>query len=166
MGTLHQSMLEYKSQLEKGIIQQAYRGLMELMGAFRARFSSAYPDYFVSGGLYFGYMDMTYFSVISPALKAHGLKVAVVFLHEDFRFEAWLSGVNRGVQAKYWQLIKKSGWDQYPLVPDPKGKDAIITHALTDNPDFSDQNALAGEIEMGTLSFLRDVENFLANQKE
>jgi hypothetical protein len=51
-------------------------------------------------------------------------------------------------------------------VPDPKGEDAIITHALTDNPDFSDQNALAGEIEMGTLSFLRDVENFLANHKE
>jgi len=87
METLHKSMLEYQSQLKKGVIQQAYRGLMEFMGVLRARFASAYPDYFVSSSLYFGYMDITFFSVKSTALKAHNLKVAVVFLHEGCRFE-------------------------------------------------------------------------------
>ena len=166
MASLQESVQEYKKQLKKGVIQQAYRGLMDFMGSLRARFAKKFPDYSVSGSLYFGYMDMTYFSVISPALKEHGLKIAVVFLHGECRFEAWLSGVNRGVQARYWQFIKESGWDQYPLVPDPKGVDAILTHVLAENPDFSDLNALAGEIEKRTLAFLRDAERFLANQKK
>ncbi len=166
MASLQESVQEYKKQLRKGVIQQAYRGLMEFMGSLRARFAKKYPDYSVSGSLYFGYMDMTYFSVISPALKERGLKIAVVFLHGECRFEAWLSGVNRGVQARYWQFIKESGWDQYPLVPDPKDADAILTHFLADSPDFSDMDMLTGEIETGTLAFLRDVERFLVNLNE
>jgi len=166
MASIQESVQEYKNQLRKGVIQQAYRGLMDFMGSLRARLAKAYPHYSVSGGLYFGYMDMTYFSVISPALKVRGLKVAVVFLHTECRFEAWLSGVNRGVQSRYWQLIKGSDWDQYSLVPDPKGADAILTHVLADSPDFSDLDALAEEIEKRTLAFLRDVERFLENQKK
>ena len=166
MASLQDSVQEYTNQLRKGVIQQAYRGLMEFMGSLRARLAKTYPHYSVSGSLYFGYMDMTYFSVISPALKEGGLKIAVVFLHEECRFEAWLSGVNRQVQARYWQRIKESSWDQYPMVSDPQGEDAILTHVLADSPDFSDLDTLAEKIETGTHAFLRDVERFLVNLNE
>ena len=35
MGSLQESMQEYKIQLQKGVIQKAYRGLMEYMLALK-----------------------------------------------------------------------------------------------------------------------------------
>ncbi len=99
MGTLQDSMTDFRKQLQKGSIQQAYRGLMEYMMGLRTRFAKDYPQYDVSGGLYPGYMDMTYFSIFPPALKARKLKIALVFRYDHFSFEVWLSGANRGALA-------------------------------------------------------------------
>ncbi len=161
MDSLQDHMHEYKSQLEKGFIQQAYRGLMQYMLALRSQFQKNYPDYDVPGNLYAGYMDMTYFAVIPAFLKERRLKAAVVFLHENFRFEVWLSGYNRQVQAQYWQIIKDAKLQQYRLVADPLKADSILEHVLVDNPDFSDLAGLTREIEEGTLRFILDIESFL-----
>ncbi|MEM5774243.1 MAG: hypothetical protein AAGU05_04515, partial [Anaerolineaceae bacterium] len=126
METFEESMRNYRQQLEKGSIQRAYRGLMDFMSAMKTRFKEKYPQYRVSGSLYSGYMDMTYFSCIPPALEQRGLKIAVVFLHEPFRFEVWLSGVNRQVQAEYWEMFRQHDWGAYRLVKNPKTADAIL----------------------------------------
>ena len=162
MEPFHEYIPEYQTQLKKGSIQKAYKGLMEYMLGLRTHFQKKYPDYFVSGSLYYGYMDMTYFSFFPGSLKDRGLKVAIVFLHEAFRFEAWLAGYNKQVQTKYWKLIKESGWDKYHLVSTTKGADSILEHVLVDNPDFSNLEVLTAQIESGTLGFIQDVESFLA----
>lgn len=161
MDSLQDHMHEYKSQLEKGFIQQAYRGLMQYMLALRSQFQKNYPDYDVPGNLYAGYMDMTYFAVIPAFLKERRLKAAVVFLHENFRFEVWLSGYNRQVQAQYWQIIKDAKLQQYRLVADPLKADSILEHVLVDNPDFRDLAGLTHEIEEGTIRFISDIESYL-----
>ena len=56
MASFHQSMSEYKKQLGKGVIQEAYKGLMEYMMGLRTHFAKKYPDHFVSGSIYYGYM--------------------------------------------------------------------------------------------------------------
>jgi hypothetical protein len=155
-------MQEYKKQLEKGVINQAYKGLMEYILELKAYFKNKYPDYFVSGSLYSGYMDMTYFSFFPGSLKQRNLKIAVVFIHESCRFEAWLAGYNKQVQQKYWELIKASGWNKYRLVSTTKGADSIIEHTLVADPDFGDLEALTGQIETATLEFIKDIENFLS----
>ncbi len=127
---------------------------MELKGYFKNK----YPDYFVSGGIYYGYMDMTYFSFFPDSLKQRNLKAAIVFIHETCRFEVWLAGYNKQVQTHYWKLIKESGWNQYRLVPKPQGYDLIIEHVLVEHPDFSDLGALTKQIETGALKFIQDVE--------
>ena len=43
-----------------------------------------------------------------------------------------------------------------------KGVDSIMEHILVDNPDFSDLDALTGQIEKGTLNFISDIEDFLS----
>jgi hypothetical protein len=63
-------MEEYKKQLERGIIQEAYRGLMEYFNSLRLYFEKRYPDHFISGSVYYGYMDMTYFSFTPRSLKS------------------------------------------------------------------------------------------------
>ncbi len=162
MEPLHEFMLEFKKQLEKGSIQKAYQGLMEYIMDLRTHFQKKYPDHFVSGSLYFGYMDMTYFAFIPPSLKARKLKVAILFSYDTFRFEAWLAGNNKGIQKEYWNLFKESGWDKYRLVPTTNGYDGIVEHSLVEDPDFSDLDALTEQIERGTLNFIEDIERFLS----
>jgi hypothetical protein len=162
MGNLQEHLKEYRRQLEKGEIQHAYRGLMGYMLSLRAYFQKQYPEYEVPGNLYFGYMDMTYFAIIPPDLKRHKLKVAVVFLHEAFRFEVWLSGANRQVQLDYSNLLREKGWDKYKLTADPKTNDSILEHILVENPDFGDLDAMTKVIEIGTVKLIGDLEDLLS----
>lgn len=100
MDDLQFCIEEYSRLLGQGHIQKAYRGILSYMAVLKTRLEKAYPEFSV-GGLYPGYMDMTYFSFTPDFLKSRKLKIAIVFLHERNRFEVWLGGTNRNVQAKY-----------------------------------------------------------------
>ncbi|PWB52362.1 MAG: hypothetical protein C3F13_11395 [Anaerolineales bacterium] len=165
MTSISESIEIYKRQLEQGDIQKAYRGIMDFILALRTYFQNRYPDYYVSGGIYYGYMDMTYFSFSPRPIRDKNLRIAIVFLHENFRFEAWLAGVNKKVQSEYWKLIKGSGWDKYSLVPTIKGADAIVEHILVKEPDFSKPEELTKIIERETLQFIHDIEVFLDSKE-
>jgi len=147
--------------MQLGVIPRAYRGIMEYMLGLKAYLQAEYPEYNVSGSIYFGYMDMSYFSFFPDSLQHRKLKTGIVFIHETCQFEAWLFGVNKQVQKQYWQLIKDSGWNQYPLVVTIRGEDAILKHVLTENPDFDDMDAVTEQIEIGVVKFIEDVEEFL-----
>lgn len=162
MELFHEAMMEYKQQMQLGVIPTAYRGIMEYMLGLKAYLQAEYPEYNVSGSIYFGYMDMSYFSFFSDSLQQRKLKTGIVFIHESCQFEAWLFGVNKQVQKQYWQIIKDSGWNQYLLVPTTHGEDAILKHVLTENPDFDDLDAVTEQIENGVLKFIQDVEEFMS----
>jgi len=166
MASFHENMNEYKKQLRRGAVQKAYQGLMDYIMGLRSHFEKKYPDYSVSGNIYFGYMDMTYFAFFPKTLKQRKLKVGIVFVHEAFRFEVWLFGYNKSAQAKYWKLFKESGWNKYRIPSTIKGGDSIIEGILVENPDFSDLDALTKQIETGALKFIEDVENFLFTHQE
>jgi hypothetical protein len=163
MKSFHENMNEYKVQMKKGIIPEAYKGLMDFIMELRTYLKKKYPNYFVSGGMYYGYMDMTYFSFFPESLKCRKLKAGIIFIHETCRFEVWLFGYNKKVQKKYWELIKESNWNKYRIPLSIHGIDSIIEDTLVENPDFSDLNVLTKKIESGTLNFIKDVENFLVN---
>ena len=162
MGPFHEYMNEYKKQLEKGDIKEAYRGLMKYFKDLRSHFKNKYPDYFVSGSIYYGYMDMTHFSFFPKSLKRRKLKIAIVFIHDTFTFEVWLAAYNKNVQTEYWKLFTESDWNKYRIPSTAKGVDYILEYILVDNPDFSDLDTLTKQIERGTLRFIEDVENFLS----
>ena len=165
MASFHEHLNEYRRQLEKGAIKEAYKGLMEYIMGLRTHFKNKYPEYFVSGSIYYGYMDMTYFSFTPQSLKHRKLKIAIVFNHDAFRFEVWLGGYNKQVQQKYWELFKESDWNKYHIVSTTKGVDSIIEYILVDNPDFGDLDTLTKQIERETLIFIKDVESFLSKHK-
>ena len=48
MTSLHESMIEYKKQMQAGTIPTAYKGLMEYMLDLRTHFQNNHPDYFFS----------------------------------------------------------------------------------------------------------------------
>ena len=162
MERFYEYVDEYRKQLKKGYIQKAYKGLIEYIMGLKSYFKNKYPNYFVSGSIYYGYMDMTYFSFIPESLKHRKLKVAIVFNYETFRFEVWLAGYNKQVQNKYWNLFKDSDWNKYRIVSTTIGFDSILEYILVDNPDFSDLDNLTKQIEKGTLKFIKDVYKFLS----
>ena len=162
MESFHEYIAEYRKQLEKGNIKKAYEGLIRYIMDLRMYFKNKYPDYFVSGSIYHGYMDMTYFSFFPESLKLRKLKIAIVFIHDTFRFEVWLAGYNKQTQTKYWKLFKESNWNKYHVPSTTKGVDSIIECVLVNEPNFSDLDALTKQIEKGALKFIRDAENFLS----
>ena len=155
---------EYRKQIKKGDIQKAYRGIMEYVMHLKSYFATRYPDCVVSGSIYYGYMDMTYFSIFPEQLKRKKLKIAVVFLHDPLHFEVWLAGSNKQVQTKYWKLLKESNWNKYHIPASIKGEDSIMEQVLADDPDFSDLDALTKQIEKGTSKFIQDVVTFLSKK--
>ena len=131
----------------------------------RTYLENKHPDSFTSGSIYFGYMDMTYFPLFPKSLKHRQLKIAIVFIHDTFRFEVWLVGKNKQIQTKYWKLFKESDWNKYRIPPTTKSVDSIVEYTLIDNPDFSDLDTISKHIEKGTLEFINDIDNFLFNPR-
>ncbi len=100
MKSLNEYINEYKKLLEKGDIKKAYKGLMQYIAKLRTHFKNQYPDY-ITGNVYHGYMDITYFPFTPKSLKIQKLKIAIVFNHSKKRFEIWLAGQNKQIQKKY-----------------------------------------------------------------
>jgi hypothetical protein len=163
MESFQEYVDEYKKQMDKAAIQKAYKGLMDYIMGLRTHLKTKYPDYSVSGSIYYGYMDMTYFSFFPESLKQRGLKVSILFIHETCRFEIWLAGYNKKVQATYWKLFRESGWDKYQVISTVEGADSIIEYKQTENPDFNNLEALTTQIEGAALKFIKDIETFLSS---
>jgi hypothetical protein len=163
MKSLNEYLEEYKRQIEKGDIKFAYKGLMEYVLHLRTYFTHNYPDFVVSGNIYQGYMDMTYFALNPAPLKNKKLKIAIVFLHDKIRFEIWLAGVNKQIQSKYWKIFNDNHFTTYRMPTDITGIDSIVEHDLIDQPDFDNFEILTRQIEIGTLKFIEDIMTFLDN---
>jgi hypothetical protein len=136
---------------------------MDYMQGLKTYFKNKYPDYSVGSNLYQGYMDMTYFSLFPDYLKERKLKIAIVLIHDKMRLEVWLSGVNKEIQARYWEIFKTKDLKNYRLTATLKGEDSIVEHTLVDKPDFDNPDSLTRLIENGTIKFINDIEGMLTN---
>lgn len=151
----------YKEEIKNGQIPAVYRGILDFISKLRIYLSKEYPLHFMTGGIYQGYMDLSFFTFTPKSLKNLKLKCPIIFNHIDFRFEIWLVGNNRKVQKKYWDIFAGSDWDRY-YVPEELGKEfSIVEHVLVENPDFFHAQALMETIESNALQFIGDIEHIL-----
>ena len=156
MDSLNNHIREYKIQLHKGQIQKAYKGIMTFMSGLSTYLESRYPNYVISA-LYFGYMDMTYFAFTPSDLKNKKLKIAIVYLHEQGRFEVWLGGSNRKIQTEYIRLLSRKNIGIYRLSQILPGVDSIIESILVEQPNFDHYEELTKQIESKTIEFANDI---------
>ena len=160
MNSLNQCVREYTAQLKKGEIQLAYKGILTFMTEFRSLLENAYPSYSYSA-LYPGYLDMTYFACTPVQIKERKLKIAIVYLHEEAKFEIWLAANNRAIQREYITHLLKKDTGNYTVMQAAPGVDAIlISEALTD-PDFDQTDCLKKELGDLLLKFTDDVISIL-----
>jgi len=161
MESINKIIYEYGEQVDRGEIRKAYRSLMNFIKGLRVYFKEKYPEYNVSGNIYQGYMDMTFFSLSPKFLKNRDLKVAIVFVHERIKFEVWLIGRNSDIQTEYRKLLRKQDSDKYSISTDEKGVSSIIESSLVDIPNFDNPVQLTNQIETGVKDFVKDIEKLL-----
>jgi hypothetical protein len=118
----------------------------------RTDFAGKHHEY-DTGGLYQGYMDMSYFAFSTKLLKDKGLKIAIVYLHEKGAFEVWLSARNWEIARRYESTFAGGIACDLAVFHDDQNPDAIIESALTNAPDFEDPAALMERIEQGAETF-------------
>jgi len=164
MKPFHVYIDEYRKQLQKGDIKEAYTGLMGYFRDLKLYLKNKYPDYFVSSSVHYEFMDYSYFYFSPKSLKSQKLKIVIIFFHQSFSFEVWLAGYNKNVQKKYWKLFKEKNWNEYHIPSTTKDVYSILEYHLINNSDFSHLDKLTIQIEKGTLKFIKDVENFLSKQ--
>lgn len=160
MGSLNEDIREYTAQLKAGRIQRAYKGIMDFMSELKANLERAYPD-FIASALYFGYMDMTYFSCTPSKLKDKKLKIAVVYLHAENRFECWLAGANRKIQADYIERLSGTDIGGYTLSKAAPGVDSIIESIVAERPDFNKADELKVLLDKEIARFANDMLSFI-----
>lgn len=160
MGSTNDYVREYTAQLRKGYIQKAYKGIMTFLYDLKAYLERKYPD-FMASALYFGYMDMSYFAFTPAAIRSRKLKIAIVFLHEECRFELWLAGNNRQTQAEYVELFKHKDIGEFTLSQVQSGVDSIIAYTIIGQPDFDRTDELKRQIESGVIAFAKRMEAIL-----
>lgn len=160
--SIQADMAEFRRQLGEGTLQRACTALLNYMSELRTHFRDGSLDLDVSG-LYQGYLDMTYFALFPPALKRRDLKIAVVFNHETFGFEAWLAGRNREMSRQYWELFRDGQFAEGRVITPGPGVDAIVECDLVGDVDLSDKGKLTAKIEEATIAFIRGIEEHLAS---
>lgn len=88
--------------------------------------------------------------------------MALIFVHDEARFEVWLVGFNKQVQKEYWEVLRQCDYCEHRVPKTTQGVLSIAEHVLTENPDFDDPETLTIQIEGGMLQFIERIEHILS----
>ena len=131
-----------------------YHELIKHMKELRRYFEKTYGIEFSLGKVYQGHKDFSYFSLSTKELKRQKLKFVIILDHVQMHFRISLSGQNKAIRKKYWNLFKNSDWEKYPLVTSIDNSLSIMEHTLLKQPDFSNMTVLCKHIESEALRFI------------
>lgn len=96
----------YRTLLETTDLQRAYQEFVRMFRFLRSELERQLPDFRFQSSISENAMEYAYFSFTHPALREKGLKLSVVFVHQAFQLEVWLSGVNRSTQCRWAEQLK------------------------------------------------------------
>ena len=150
-------LLTYKTLLQTTELEKSYQEFVRLFRYLRIELEKQLTDCTFQGNIVENGMDYSYFQFTSESLKKKGLKLAVTFVHRDFRFEVWLSGFNRKYQSRYYELLKNTQ-QPFTLTSDPKRTDYILRIPLDTNLDLSDGERVVAEVRAAALELLAYME--------
>ncbi len=138
-----------------------YHELIGYMKHLRAFFHKEYETLFTLGNIYKGSPEYSYFSLTTAELKKQKLKFVIILNHKTLSFSICLSGQNKSIRKKYWNMFKNSDWDRYHLATSIDKSLSILDHTLVEKPDFNDQKKLTATIETAAMKFIRELQNIL-----
>jgi len=127
----------------------------------RNYFRKEYASDFIVRNLYQSIFDCSYFSFTTLGLKKQKLKFVIVLNHKLARVEICLSGQNKNIRKKYWEILKDSNWNKYQLVKSIDNSLSIIDHIILEKLDFDNTEKLTKQIEVESLKFINEIRDIL-----
>lgn len=144
----------YKETLEKGIIQFAYRSLINYIAELKIVFSKD----FKVGNISLGYLDYSYFPFSNEFFRKYKLRFGIVLNHNKMQFELWLMGQNATVQKEYWEILKNTIWNE-GLKEMPKY--SVLEVSLVDNLDFNNKEEMTKTIFNKSILIVKKIEEII-----
>ena len=138
-----------------------YHQLISYMKELRTFFDKEYDTYFKLGSIYQGNLDFSYFSLTTEELKKQRLKFVIILNHKMMVFSICLSGQNKSIRKKYWQMFRESDWNKYHLAESIEDSLSIIDQTIVEEPDFSNKRNLTELIEKKSLKFIDEIKDIL-----
>lgn len=138
---------EYKELMDTTNIQKCYQQMIQLIKYISAKLEREMPDYHFMGRVVENQMDFSYFQATTEKLKKQGLKIQVVFVHKTCEFEVWMSGYNRKVQCRYYNMISDLE-SPLALCANPERNDYIAKLVLTKNIITDDPETIISEMQI------------------
>lgn len=118
-------LLQYKEFMQTTNIQEVYQEILKLIKYVRTRLEKEICGYNFMNRIVENEMDFSYFQMTNQKLKELGLKIQVIFVHKSCSFEVWMSGYNRKIQNKYFEMISKRKCP-YEKCQNPERNDYIV----------------------------------------
>lgn len=117
---------EYKNIMKNTNLQKGYQEIIKLFRYLKIYFEKEMPEFKFTSNIVENNMDYSYFQFTNDKLKKNKLKIVFVFIHKEFKFQIWLSGINRNIQNIYKNT-------KYNLSINPNKTDYILSKDLNLN---------------------------------
>lgn len=160
--TFNGIVADYKEQLVKTDIQQAYERLLKYLLKLRTHLKNKLSNQYSFGNTSQGYLDFSYFPFLNDYLQKEKLRFGIVLNHKMMRFELWLMGQNAEIQKQYWEILKNSKWNEKQI---KMPKYSVLEIIIVENPDFDNLDILTAEIETETVKIAEEVICYLLNHQ-
>lgn len=151
-----------KKQNNHGEKRLEYHQLIGYMKELRAFFHKEYDTQFKLGNIYQGDPNYSYFSLTPEELKKLKLKFVIILNHKTLCFSICLSGQNKSIRKKYWNIFSGSDWNKYHLAASIDDSLSIIDKTIVAAPNFNNKRNLIEQIEKESLNFINEIRDILA----
>jgi len=148
---------EYKLLIQTTNLQKGYQEFIKFFRNLRAYLQREMPEYTFTGNIVENNMDYSYFQFSNEDLKSRGLKIVIAFVHADFAYQIWLSGLNRETQRKHYEYLKDKNYP-YTLTDNPSKTDYVLKKLLIDECNYDDIEGLLKAFKENALEFINEVE--------
>jgi len=114
------------------------------------------PAYAFTGNIVENNMDYAYFQFTNEDLQSKGLKIVIVFVHSEFAYQIWLSGVNRKIQREYYEKLNNKS-HPYTLTKNPERTDYILKATLIGDWNALDVEEMQRAIKANAVDFINQM---------
>lgn len=151
---------EYKKLIQTTNLEKAYQEFISLFRYVKIQLEKQLQDYRFQSNIVENAMDYSYFQFTNDRLKQNGLKIAVTFVHREFKFEVWLSGFNRKIQCKYHDKLKLYN-TSFELTNEPNRTDFIL-RTVVENVDIYETESIILAIKTAALQLIECADKLIS----
>ena len=147
---------EYKRLMQTTDLQKGYQEFIKFFKGLRTYLAGSMLEYKFTGNIIENGMDYSYFQFSDTELQAKGLKIVIAFVHKEFSYEMWLSGMNRNIQSKFHAKLS-SAECKYELSKDQNRVDYIAKETLISDIDYVTYDKLVETMKANVIDFTKNM---------